>query len=203
MDWRRRLNLQLLHLITQVHKLGCRRLWIVELGSAVRRGRNESLVELWRQRLDRAPDVLLMLLLVILLLRLRKVKALILRIRKVGGCSGLEWTAEEELRRKQGSELHVECSARGLQIIVVVLLGHCLCIYRRNVCPARMPIPIPTHRHLVRIVRPMREACFTARGFGSVSGEPSSRRPVRGVYLCLLHPEKMRRQDKAVPRERW
>ena len=144
-----------------------------------------------------------MLLLITLLLLLRKVKGLILRIHKVGWGSGLEWAAEEQLRRKQGSELHVEGGTRGLQIILAMLLGHGLRIYRRNIGPARVPIPISTHRHLVRIIRAMREAGFATGGFGSVSGEPRSRRPARRVYLCLLHPDKMRRQDKAVPRERW
>jgi hypothetical protein len=90
-----------------------------------------------------------MLRLIALLLLLWKIKILILRVREVRWRSWLEWTTEKKLGRKQGSELHVESGTRCLQVILAMLLGHCLRIYRRNVCTSRMPISISSHRDLI------------------------------------------------------
>jgi hypothetical protein len=108
------------------------------------------------------------------------------------------------LRWEQRGELHVEPRSRSLHIILTLLHG--LCVYGRNVCSSRMSITISTHRELILSIGTVGESCIAVRWFRGMAGESVGSRctgPVLGTgSLRLLHPEKMRWQDKAVPHKR-
>jgi hypothetical protein len=99
--------------------------------------------------------------------------------------------------------LHVEPRSRCCHVILPLLI-HWLRIDRWNVRSTWVSVSISAHREMIRTVCTMGEASIAVRRFRGVPGESASggrARPVLGVcYLGFLHPEKMRWQDKAVPR---
>jgi hypothetical protein len=106
---------------------------------------------------------------------------------------------------EQGGELHIERGSRRLHIILALLI-HRLCIYRRNVNSATVPISISAHRELIRTVCTVGEASVAVRRFRGMAGESACSSCTWSILnvccLRLLHPEKMRWQDKAVPHKR-
>ncbi|KAA8617544.1 RNA-binding protein [Pyrenophora tritici-repentis] len=140
--------------------------------------------------------------LVVLLLRLVLTSELSKVLELRGGESGrgtrLEGAAEEQLRRQEGSEVHVEAGAGGLQIIAILVArvepagvdGHV-------VRPLRVPVAVAglvrskgtVGEAMVTAVHLPVEARLEARAAGGIVGA-----------ILLLHCEKMRGQAEAVPR---
>lgn len=141
--------------------------------------------------------------LVVLLLRLvlagELCKVLELRGSESGGRAGLEGATEEQLGRKQRSEVHVETGAWSLQVVAVLVARvESAGVDRHVVRPLRVPVAIAG---LVRREGAVRKAVMTAAVHLPVEArlETGSAGSVRGA-LVLLHTEKMRGQTEAVPR---
>jgi len=174
------------------------RLGRVELGSSISRRRDDGLVELGRDALLHWARGAILLLLLLLLVGMLKVgHVLKVRAGESSGCSGLEGAAEEQLRGKQGGELHVESRAGGSQIGAVGRsLLHGLRVNGRNIPAPRMPIGKARN---VRSESAMREACIAVGGLGGMAEARGGARP-RLRTVQVLHPEQMRR-DQRVPRD--
>lgn len=157
--------------------------------------------------------------------RLESGHVLELRTVECGGSAGLEGTSQEQLRRQQWSELHVEGRAGRGQIgaicgmllvvvlvvmLVMLLLGllgllsdrlHWLRINGRNIPAPRMPV---SKAGDVRSEGAVGKARVAVRGLGRMAREAvpldGGTGPGRtdGARELVLHPEKMRR-DKTVP----
>lgn len=103
------------------------------------------------------------------ILMLKAAKTGELRRSKTGRRTGLKRTPQEQLRREQRREVHVERSGWTTYVIDVLLasVAKLTGIDGCNIRSSRVPICVSANRMLIGIVRPMRKPCVIAAGAGS------------------------------------
>lgn len=139
-----------------------------------------------------------MVLLLRLILASELCEVLKLRGSESRGRAWLEGATEEQLRREQRGEVHVETSSWSLQIVAVLVARvESAGIDGHVVRPLRVSVAIAG---LVRSEGAVREAVVTAVHLPVEARlETRTAGGVRGAVV-LLHTEEVRRQTEAVPR---
>ena len=163
-------------------------------------GRNHVLIQLGRKRLlqGAANVVRLVVLLLRLVLTRELSKVLELWRSKRRGRAWLEGATQEQLRRQQRGEVHVEAGSRRLQIgAVLVARVESASVDGHVVGPLRVPVTVTG---LVGGKGAVREAVVTSVHLPVEARlETGAARGIGGT-LVLLHGKEVRRQTEAVPR---